>query len=554
MGNPNHRLVIATMPAGAKNVIEWYNSPNLGLSWLTWKGIPDDQPPVDLTGLRSRLRTFLDGLTAPTAANAVIYGQDLAGEVHQLPDQHLAATVDWLEAELTGSTDPPDAAPTALSATASATIGGRISLVWTNNATNATSNVVERSPTDNLNFTELAVISAALNTYDDDTATAGTWFYRVKARNAIGDSAPSNEDSAITTVPAAATDLEAHIAANICPNSEALDLWTNSNVNITPNQALDLAGGMTLELVSPTGPLPLVYNIYSSTLAPNSVYSFSLEMRTVSGAFDVPLFVTGAGVAGGPAQTVFSLTETLQRYEFSFTTAATPGVVDIGVGDLSAAVWSSGDIYAGRGHLNRGRGLGPYIGPTVNYPIVIPDRIDLSWVDVATDETEYQVERSATGGGAGFSVIASGLAPNTISYTDEDLGAGTWYYRVRAISFAGPSAYSNEDSAAVSAPAAPTTLVATAAYPDVGLTWAGSGIGETAVLVERSVLSGSGFTQIASLPPGTQAYTDVNPGPMVWYYRVINENIIGPSLPSNEDSAMIPGVPATPINLTAEFV
>jgi titin len=72
--------------------------------------------------------------------------------------------------------------------------------------------------------------------------------------------------------------------------------------------------------------------------------------------------------------------------------------------------------------------------------------INLAWVDNATTETAYYVERSTTG--TTWSALAT-LASNVTTYQSKNLTIGTtYYYRVRAYSSTtGYSAYSNVASA-----------------------------------------------------------------------------------------------------------
>ncbi len=96
----------------------------------------------------------------------------------------------------TGCVAPPSppAAPTNLSASASNTT---INLAWTDNASNELGYKVERK-TDGT-FTEVAVIGPNAQSYADfGLAAQTTYTYRVRAYNAGGNSAYSNEDAATT--------------------------------------------------------------------------------------------------------------------------------------------------------------------------------------------------------------------------------------------------------------------------------------------------------------------------------------------------------------------
>ena len=90
--------------------------------------------------------------------------------------------------------------------------------------------------------------------------------------------------------------------------------------------------------------------------------------------------------------------------------------------------------------------------------------VAMSWVDNATNETGYRVERSSDG--ATFAQRAQ-LASGATSYVDTGLASGaTYYYRVLAYNSAGSSAYSNvasgQTQSSLPTPAPPATAAPTA--------------------------------------------------------------------------------------------
>jgi hypothetical protein len=77
-------------------------------------------------------------------------------------------------------------------------------------------------------------------------------------------------------------------------------------------------------------------------------------------------------------------------------------------------------------------------------------QVSLKWLDNASAETAYVVERSTTPGN-GFAQIAE-LPANATAYTDDNVPAGTYFYRVRAVGADGEqSLNSNEVTATVGA-------------------------------------------------------------------------------------------------------
>src|SRR6185369_2014456 len=72
---------------------------------------------------------------------------------------------------------------------------------------------------------------------------------------------------------------------------------------------------------------------------------------------------------------------------------------------------------------------------------IIQGQINLSWTDVATNESSYEVERSTTGSGGPFNPLVT-LPADATTYVDPGVTADAQYcYRVRAANGTGHSAY-----------------------------------------------------------------------------------------------------------------
>jgi TonB family protein len=90
---------------------------------------------------------------------------------------------------------PPDGVPSGFDATADTS--GRVSLVWTNNATNADGFEIQRcTGAECTSFTRLAKTEGNVTSFTDTSVDTVTYRYRVRAYNAAGQSGWSNIDLA----------------------------------------------------------------------------------------------------------------------------------------------------------------------------------------------------------------------------------------------------------------------------------------------------------------------------------------------------------------------
>ncbi|MEO7754869.1 MAG: fibronectin type III domain-containing protein, partial [Terracoccus sp.] len=399
------------------------------------------------------------------------------------------------------------AAPSGLVATAPSATA--VDLSWVDNASDETAYAVERSLNGTDGWTSAASLAAGTTTFRDTGLTASTSYsYRVRATNAVGPSTWSNVATATTqaptpTLPATPSGLTATAAS-----SAAVDLSWVDNASDETAYVVERSPDGTGSWTVLAGSLPAGSTSYSDTgLSASTAYSYRVKATNVAGSS------TYSNVA-------------------TTTTPAPPPTVPSAPSGLTATAPSA-------------------------------SAIDLSWVDNATDETAYVVERSPNGTDS-WTVLAGTLPSGTTSYADGGLDASTSYsYRVRATNVAGSSAYSNVATAttrapAPTAPATPTGLVATAVSPtSISLTWVDNATDETAYVVERSPNGLASWTVVAGgLQPGTTSFQDLGLNPSTAYsYRVVAQNGAGSSIPSNVATATTqapaPTVPAAPSGLAA---
>jgi hypothetical protein len=161
------------------------------------------------------------------------------------------------------------AAPSNLTATAA--VADQINLGWTDNSSNESGFLVERS-TDNVNFTQIASLGSNVTSYSDTGLTTGTtYYYRVRAYNSAGDSGYSNTANSVAVGAAASFSLSA-------PSSSTQG--TSFSVTVT---AQDSAGDTvtfysgTVQFTSSDSAASLPAN---STLT-NGVGTFTVTLNTL---------------------------------------------------------------------------------------------------------------------------------------------------------------------------------------------------------------------------------------------------------------------------------
>jgi hypothetical protein len=179
-------------------------------------------------------------------------------------------------------------------------------------------------------------------------------------------------------------------------------------------------------------------------------------------------------------------------------------------------------------------------------------QINLTWVDNATNEDGFHIERSTDN--INFMQAAT-VDANRVSYSDTGLNANTlYYYRIRAFNSGGNSTYSNTASATTlpAAPAAPSNLAATSASSSqVNLNWTDSSNNEVGFKIERcSGADCTDFVQIAQTGANQLSYINKGLAANTSYsYRVRAYNSGGDSSYSNTASATTSNLVAAPSNL-----
>ncbi len=166
-------------------------------------------------------------------------------------------------------------------------------------------------------------------------------------------------------------------------------------------------------------------------------------------------------------------------------------------------------------------------------------QVCLAWVDAATNELAYEIERDL---GTGFEPLVV-LPPDSETFTDSSLSADMPVrYRVRATNAGGVSDWSEilDVRTLPWAPAVPLNLTATLAGGRVELAWIDAATNETAFELEWRIGDGP-FLPLATLPENSTAYTHHAPAAGARNsYRVRAINAGGASDWSNVAEVVLP--------------
>ncbi|MDZ7367935.1 MAG: fibronectin type III domain-containing protein [candidate division KSB1 bacterium] len=393
------------------------------------------------------------------------------------------------EANATTLPNPPTA-PGNLTATALSNV--KITLSWADNSNNESSFRIERKLTGGT-YAEIASVGANVTSYVDSGLTANTtYFYRVRASNAGGHSAYSNEANA--TTPADLPAPPSGLTATAISNTQINLAWTdNSSDEISFRIEAKLGAGGAYEEIDSVGANVTSYS--STGLDPGTQYFYRVRASSTTG-------------------------HSAYSNEANATTLPDPPAAP---SDLAATAVSN-------------------------------SQIDLSWTDNSANEQGFKIE-SKLSSGLTFVQIAT-VGPNVTSYSNTGLSTMTSYtYRVRAFNAGGNSAYSNTSTSTTfpNPPAAPSNLTAAAvSQTQINLAWTDNATTENGFKVDRKTGAAGTYAEVATLGPDVNAYSDNGLSANTQYFYRVRAFNSGGSSPSNEANATtLPNPPAAPSALTA---
>jgi hypothetical protein len=400
---------------------------------------------------------------------------------------------DWAGARLISSAAQALVAPA--NVTAVATSATQVGLNWTSSAVNATGFVIQRS-TDGVNFTTIATLTtAAVTSYTDTSAAAGTkYYYQVLATGSGLTSAASNMAAATT-----------QSATAIVTNLTSLT-WTSATAGYGSVQQNQSVNG---------NPITLKGTVYPSGLAANAVSNITYNLGGGYTNFLATIGIddeeNGRGIGSVDFQVYGDGT---LLYDSGVLTNASPAVnINVPVAGVQTLTLVANNGVAGTIDYDHADWAGARLLSTAVAPaspgslVAVAEsssQINLQWTAPSgtVAATGYLVQRSTDG--VNFTTIAT-LGTVTNYFDTNALSAGTNYtYRVLATNSVGNS------NPSVTATA--TTLAASAVItPLSSLAWVsattGYGTVQTNSTVSGNTITLRGVTYASGI--GTHALSSI---------------------------------------------
>jgi serine protease AprX len=206
----------------------------------------------------------------------------------------------------------------------------------------------------------------------------------------------------------------------------------------------------------------------------------------------------------------------------------------------------------------------PPTAPTgLTYTAKLYNHVDLVWTDTSANEDGFRVMRCPGKYACSKYTEVATLPANTSSWSDTTVTASTsYYYRVDAFNVDGSASSSplQLTTSSQPKPPAPSGLVGTAtSSSSVDLSWTDNAIDDIRLELQRCQGARcSSFVTVATLPPGTSAYTDTGLAavtPYSYRIRAVNDGGASPwSGTAGVTTLTIVPLPAAPTGVTAKAV
>ncbi len=472
-GNGNNRRL--TLSWNDNSITETAFLVQKSTDGTTWTDVGTSPSPLDQPNTKGVPRSLTDPATynANTTINYRVVAQNTVGYGAEFPSM----TVTSVSTPLIVGTTP--AAPS--NATATLQAGPQILVAWTDNSTNETGFVIQRSINGGT-FATLVTTGANITSYTDTTVTLGnTYQYRVAAVNGAVSSAYATTNS--VTVAFAPT-APSNAAATLQAGPQILVAWTDSSTNETGFVIQrSVNGGAFATLVTTSANIT---SYTDTTVTPGNTYQYRVAAVNAAGssAYATTLSVTvpappplppsnaTATIQAGPQilvawtdnsnnETGFVIQRSINGGAFAALVTTTANITN-----YTDTTVTPGNTYQYQVAAVNAVGSSAYATtPSVTVPAPPPapaiatataarqgksnnERVTVTWNDVA-GETGYTIQWSTV---SNFSTVSGSgsVAANVTTFTTGNITLQAWYFRVGAVNAVGTNW-----SSAVSVAAAP---------------------------------------------------------------------------------------------------
>jgi fibronectin type 3 domain-containing protein len=418
----------------------------------------------------------------------------------------------------------------------------QINLTWTNVA-GETNYILQRSDNGTDGWTTIVSPTVNVVAYNNTGLTADTsYYYRVVAHNASGNSTASIVVSGHTLLPAVAG-----LTATAVSTSEIDLAWTDSTseTGYRVERSLDertwtllttlAADATTYNNTGLSGGTRYIYRVRANNAGGASAASLSASTYTIplaptltaTVASDTQINLFWTNVAG---ETSYFLQRS-DNGTGGWSTIVSPAANVISYGNTALTADTS-YYYRVIAHNASGDSAASAVkmAHTLLPPVtglsatgVSTTQINLAWTD-STGESAYTIERSSNG--ITWALIGTTAADAT-TYSNTGLAGGTvYYYRVRAVN-AGGNSLAGETKVGLTIPLAATLSVSTLSGSQLKLSWSNVA-GESGYRIERSDDGVNNWSVINTAAANVIAYTDINlTNDTAYYYRVTPFNASG---------------------------
>jgi predicted phage tail protein len=524
--------------------------------------INNDKTELGAVNTSGTFSSDLDGLSAGTKYYVRAYASDIDGTSYGDEISFITLNIPVPEAPTNLAADPESST--------------QITLSWTDNSDNEVGFKIERSSNGNTDWAEIAIVDMNVTNFLNINLTPSTtYYYRVRAFNAGGNSGFTNTTNATTTSgvnePAVPTNLNAEAISSTqiylswtdnSNNEEGFMIERSLNGTADWSEIASVGAGITnFENINLTPSTTYYYRVRAYNAIGNSGFSNTVN-ATTHGDMPIPIAPTDLYADAVSNSEIFLSWTDNSDNEAGFKierAGASMNWREIAIAGVDTPYFLNAELTASVTYYYRIRafndgGNSDYTNTafaTTLSEVSIPaapsnlsaetesdTEIRLSWTDNSNNEEAFTIEMSSDGGtnweniGSTLrdttAVLVIGLAPNT-----------TYWFRVNAYNSVGNSDYSNTAFATtlseLAVPAAPEVLIVNAiTSTQLELEWVDMSDNEEGFKIEASSDGYSDWTEVVTVGAGTETYqfTGVAPG-YVYYFRVRAYNYIGDSEYSN---------------------